>query len=54
MQKLGTKRQLTLTKAQCEAAGIKAGDEVEVLAERDGIITIAKKQTEMAQTNDDE
>lgn len=46
MQKLGTKRQITLTKAQCEAAGIKTGDDVEIRAEREGIISIVKVESE--------
>lgn len=44
-QKVGAKRQITLTKEECEAAGIQAGDEVKTWVDGDGRICIAKKES---------
>ena len=43
MPKVSAKRQITLPVAQCEALGIKPGDEVESFI-ADGVLTIVKKR----------
>ncbi|RTE85504.1 MULTISPECIES: AbrB/MazE/SpoVT family DNA-binding domain-containing protein [Gammaproteobacteria] len=45
MTKVSAKRQVTLPKEQCVAANINAGDDVECFVERQGVISIVKKQS---------
>lgn len=45
MQKVSSKRQITLTVEQCKLAQIKPGDIVETIVEREGMISIRKSLT---------
>lgn len=44
MAKISPQRQVTVPKEQCQAAAINIGDEVDVYAERIGVISIVKKE----------
>lgn len=43
MSKVSSKRQITLPIELCLLAGIESGDDVSILADRQGIISIVKK-----------
>jgi bifunctional DNA-binding transcriptional regulator/antitoxin component of YhaV-PrlF toxin-antitoxin module len=43
MSKVSSKRQITLPVDLCLLAGIEAGDEVSILVDRPGIISVVKK-----------
>lgn len=45
MAKVSSKRQITLPVDLCEAADIEAGDVVETYVDRQGVISIIKKQS---------
>lgn len=45
MSKVSSKRQVTLPVDLCAIAHINAGDEVEAFSDRDGVISIVKKQS---------
>ena len=45
MARVSTKRQITLPIEQCIIAHINAGDEVESFVDRQGVISIVKKQS---------
>jgi len=45
MAKVSSKRQITLPMAQCVVAHINAGDEIESFVDRQGVISIVKKQS---------
>jgi len=45
MAKVSAKRQITLPVEQCVIAHIRAGDDVESFVDRQGVISIVKKQS---------
>ncbi|MHC6648274.1 AbrB/MazE/SpoVT family DNA-binding domain-containing protein [Alteromonas sp. HB246098] len=45
MAKVSMKRQITLPAELCSIANIRAGDDVESFVDRQGVISIVKKQT---------
>jgi bifunctional DNA-binding transcriptional regulator/antitoxin component of YhaV-PrlF toxin-antitoxin module len=49
MAKVSAKRQITLPIDQCVIAHISAGDEVESFVDRQGVISIVKKQLGVAE-----
>lgn len=48
MAKVSTKRQITLPVELCNVAHINAGDDVESFVDRQGVISIVKKQSGVA------
>lgn len=48
MPRVSSKRQITIPIEQCNAANIQAGDEIATFVDREGIISIVKKQPNAA------